>query len=158
MCSVVSKARVSPNQSRTRRDNLSMSCLQSAYFYSRGRQRLLLPATLDIPLLSPSYSYQEIVEAEKLQLSGQLESLDTDITRAGGAVEDASNRMQQANTDFSNLMAAMSAAFREYDHVRETGTRYDCEDLSRVPIAAPHRTWTRASDLARWAHVSRAKF
>ncbi|CAM9653377.1 unnamed protein product, partial [Sphacelaria rigidula] len=65
-------------------------------------------------------SRKEIVEAEKLQLSGQLESLDTDITRAGGAVEDASNRMQQANTDFSNLMAAMSAAFREYDHVVTT--------------------------------------
>lgn len=36
------------------------------------------------------------------------------------AVEQASDRMREANKEFSNLMAAMSAAFREYDQAVTT--------------------------------------
>lgn len=58
---------------------------------------------------------QEAVEAEVLQLSAQLDALNTEVTQVEEEVGRASDRMREANAEFSNLMAAMSAAFREYD-------------------------------------------
>lgn len=49
------------------------------------------------------------------QLSTQLEAVDAKVVETEGAVGQASDRMRQANAEFSNLMAAMSSAFREYD-------------------------------------------
>lgn len=63
---------------------------------------------------------QETVEAQVLQLSAQLEALDKEVTQAEQEVEQASDSMQEANKEFSNLMAAMSAAFREYDQAITT--------------------------------------
>lgn len=48
-------------------------------------------------------------------LSTRLEDADAKVIEAEGAVGQASDRMRQANAEFSNLMAAMSSAFREYD-------------------------------------------
>lgn len=58
------------------------------------------------------------MEAQTRELTEQLDTLVAEVTQSEEAVKDASNRVQQANTDFSNLMAAMSAAFREYDQVK----------------------------------------
>lgn len=55
------------------------------------------------------------MEAEVLQLSAQLDALNTEVTQVEEEVGRASDRMREANAEFSNLMAAMSAAFREYD-------------------------------------------
>lgn len=58
------------------------------------------------------------MEAAKLELSGQLDYLAKEVAQAESAVTDSSERIRQANTEFSNLMAAMSAAFKEYDKAR----------------------------------------
>ena len=53
--------------------------------------------------------------AEVCLLSGQLETVDSGIREAEEALARSSERMRQANAEFSSLMAAMSVAFREYD-------------------------------------------
>lgn len=58
---------------------------------------------------------QKVVEAEVRRLSGQLEAVDCEVVEAEEAVVRSSERMRQANAEFSSLMAAMSVAFREYD-------------------------------------------
>lgn len=55
------------------------------------------------------------MEAEVCRLSGQLEAVDREVVEAEEAVARSSERMRQANAEFSSLMAAMSVAFREYD-------------------------------------------
>ena len=48
-------------------------------------------------------------------ISAQIEVVEAEVAQREEAVTTASERMQEANKEFSNLMAAMSAAFREYD-------------------------------------------
>lgn len=55
------------------------------------------------------------MEAEVRRLSNQLETADAGIVKAEEAVAQASDRMKRANAQFSNLMAALSLVFREYD-------------------------------------------
>lgn len=64
---------------------------------------------------------QEKIDAEVRLLTTQLEDVTAKVATAEEAVAQASDRMKQANAEFSSLMAAMSAAFREYDNaVTET--------------------------------------
>lgn len=55
------------------------------------------------------------MDAEVRLLSDQLAAADAEIVKAEEAVAQASDRMKRANAEFSNLMAALSLVFREYD-------------------------------------------
>ncbi|CAN0437949.1 unnamed protein product, partial [Ectocarpus sp. 12 AP-2014] len=58
---------------------------------------------------------KKTVDAEVRLLSDQLATADAETVKAEEAVEQASDRMKRANAEFSNLMAALSLVFREYD-------------------------------------------
>lgn len=55
------------------------------------------------------------METEIHQLSTQLQAMDVKAKQGEEAAGRAYDSIREANTEFSNLMAAMSAAFREYD-------------------------------------------
>lgn len=55
------------------------------------------------------------MNAEIDRLSAQMDVVNAEVIEAEKAVAEASDRIRQANTEFSNLMASMSSAFREYD-------------------------------------------
>lgn len=70
---------------------------------------------------------QQAVAAQISELSVDLDSADTEATRAEEAARNASNRIVQANKDFSELMTAVSSAFREYDHAMVTNRELERE-------------------------------
>lgn len=60
---------------------------------------------------------QEKVEDEVRKLSAELDSLRLDVADQEKAVKNASDDIRQASSEFSEVMAAMSAAFRDYDQI-----------------------------------------
>lgn len=57
------------------------------------------------------------MEAEIRDISAQVEAKETEVAQKEEAARKASERIKEANMEFSNLMAAMSTAFSEYDQV-----------------------------------------
>lgn len=67
------------------------------------------------------------MEAEIRDISAQVEAKEADVAQKEEAARKASERIKEANMEFSNLMAAMSTAFSEYDQVVTSNREMESE-------------------------------